>query len=67
MVMKLKITVNGDEFSYEGEATFTELGPLLDRWFAVQTQANQAALDAINSRVRTMKDALGEAVDGART
>jgi hypothetical protein len=62
MVMKLKVTVNGDEFSYEGEATITDLLPLIEQWFRAQDKASQAAIDAIAARLTRSTKPLSDAV-----
>lgn len=62
MVMKLKITANGDEFSFEGDSTFAELGPFMERWFHAQDIANQAAIDAITRSLKKDNDSLAGAV-----
>ena len=68
MVMKLKVTVNGDEFSFDGEATPAEILPALTRWFEVRTQSHQELLErlqAVTDRVNQTKQDLKDAADQA--
>jgi len=65
MVIKVKVTVGGDEFAYEGEASFADLLPTLKQWLDLQSR--DGALQGLTARLRKDNDSLADAVQAHRS
>jgi hypothetical protein len=70
-VVKIRITIDGAAFEFEGDAAFaSDVKPLLEQWFTVllkNDQLTQAQIDKLADRIRLANAALDTAARAARS
>lgn len=66
-VLEMKVHIDNDVFEFKGDATISDVAPLLNQWYTARTGdgMTQGQIDALTARINASRAKLAAAVDSA--